>query len=153
MISHLRFSFLRQFSVVSITFLLSSMVIAATYNQSAPVFTLEKETLSEDGHIKIEWNMDQAGADVELQQAEDKLFDNPHVIYRGPDNATFVSGLEDGTYYFRVRKLEGPWSEVITVNVKHHSLQVAFILFGLGAIVFAMTVFVVVRGAVNSSVD
>lgn len=118
-----------------------------------PAFTLADEITSEDGHVKLTWDMAVANASVEVQQAQDKDFSNAKIIYSGPDNATFISGLEDGTYYFRLRKPESKWSDSIKVSVQHHSLTLAFTLFGLGAVVFLLTVFVVIKGAVQASAD
>jgi hypothetical protein len=66
--------------------------------------------------------------------------------YRGPDSSSFISGLEDGDHYFRVRARDedsknwGPWSDPVTVPVRHHSLTLAWWLFGLGAGIFGATV-------------
>lgn len=68
------------------------------------------------------------------------------MIYRGPDRASFISGLEDGTYVYRVRAADGEWSDPLTIIVKHQSIRLAKLLFGIGAVVFLLTVAVVVHG-------
>jgi len=101
---------------------------------------------AESGYIRLSW---QAGAGVpyELQQDTVPDFTNARWVYRGPDRASFVSGLPDGTYYFRVRSGDGVWSPPLRLAVKHQSLVLAFSLFGIGATVFLLTAGMVVRGA------
>ena len=96
--------------------------------------------------MTLEWDSAQDSL-FELQQAASADFTHARLIYQGPDKASFVSGLEDGTYYFRVRAPGEAWSDPLTVHVQHQSLKLAFTLFGLGGIVFLLTVFVVVNGA------
>ena len=139
--------------VAAVIFFLPFETVANTDDENTPILSLAKENLSEDGHIKIEWDMPVAHAEVELQQAETKDFSDATIVYRGPDNATFISGLEDGTYYYRIRKVDGSWSDFISVNVKHHSLSLAISLFVAGSIVFLLTVWVVVKGALTATTD
>lgn len=119
----------------------------------APVLRLAGGSMSEDGHVKVEWDLQRAGANVEVQQALDKSFKGAKVVYRGPDKATFISGLQDGTYYYRIRRVDGVWSDPVMLTVKHHSLRLAFTLFSLGAVVFALTVLVVIKGALHTASD
>ena len=124
-----------------------------TAGDIAPAFDLPSEVVSEDGHIKLSWNISEPAAVVEVQQSGASDFHQAKIIYKGPDNATFVSGLKDGEYYYRVRHQGGNWSDSIQVSVQHHSLSLAFTLLGLGAFVFFLTVFVVIKGALQTTVD
>jgi len=119
-----------------------------------PYFTNPQSILTKSGHIKLIWRTD---ADVQyqyhLQTASQKDFKNSSTIYRGPDQATFISGLKNGSYYYRVRAIdpndqgkESAWSSTIEVTVDHHSLTLAFALAGLGALVFIMTTVVLITG-------
>ena len=97
-----------------------------------------------------------ASIEFDLQRATKKDFSGARTFYRGPDRATYISGLSDGTYYYRIREirpdgLSSMWSPPVEVIVEHHSLNLAFTLFGIGAVVFVMTVFVVVRGETSSA--
>ncbi len=121
--------------------------------QPVPTLELSSGTVSEDGHIRIAWSTEEKGVSVELQQAENENFTDAATVYRGADNATFISGLENGTYYYRIRRVDGAWSAPVALLVNHHSLQLAFILFSLGAVVFGLTVFIVMKGAFSTSVD
>jgi hypothetical protein len=142
-----------QILFAAVVFFLPFKTVAYPEEENSPTITLAKENLSEDGHIKIEWDMPVAHAEVELQQAKSEDFSDATIIYHGPDNATFISGLEDGTYYYRIRKVDGSWSDFIRVDVKHHSLSLAISLFVAGSIVFLLTVWVVVKGALTATTD
>ena len=100
---------------------------------------------SSSGHIRLIWDAAQ-DTTFELQQATSQDFADAKRIYKGPDKASFVSGLDDGTYYFRVRAPGGAWSDTQTLRVQHQSLKLAFTLFGIGGVVFLLTVSVVITG-------
>ncbi len=123
-----------------------------------PEIDLPAVNETNSGRIEIVWRIEYNPNDLdsvvyELQQAEDSLFETARVRYRGPDLATYVSGLPDGSYYYRVRSFNkaedqySEWSPTVLVMVKHHSLGLAFTLFSIGAVVFILTVLVVVIGA------
>jgi hypothetical protein len=120
-------------------------------------FDIPAQNQSESGLIKLIWKIPDhpeppEGIEFELQRSKDTTFGEVRVLYRGPDLASYLSGLKNGKYYFRVRSLakngtvEGPWSDFTTVTVEHHSLQLALTLAGLGGFVFLMTVGVVIVG-------
>lgn len=123
--------------------------------QEPPQFENPLENFTESGYVKLSWEWpsgheDGSKHEFELQQAQDDQFSTFKTIYQGQDFATFLSGLRNGNYYYRVRVKEGSdmsdWSKPILVEVKHHSLSLAFALFGLGALVFLLTVGIIVQG-------
>ncbi len=116
--------------------------------QASPVqFTLDgRDIESNSGHVRLVWKSEGDTLFV-LQQAPDSSFLHAKTIYEGPDLASFVSGLRNGNYYFRVRGEDDQWSDVVHLHVQHQSLELAFTLFGIGGIVFLLTVFVVLKGA------
>ncbi len=152
MILTLQRQWLRHVFIIA-TCLSAAQVAQAGFNEVVPVPRLVGGTVSEDGHIRITWNLPKAGAEVELQQAQSNNFKHAKTVYHGPDGATFISGLENGTYYYRLRVDNGTWSEPVALTVQHHSLRLALILCSLGAVVFALTVFVVVKGTLKTSTD
>ncbi len=86
-----------------------------------------------------------------LQQSHDSLFSTYKTLYEGPDLASFVSGLPDGIYFYRVvitseNQQNTQWSESIRVEVKHHSRKMALSLFITGIIIFLATTGVIVVG-------
>ena len=81
----------------------------------------------------------------QVQMADFPDFRESKPVYIGSDTQTFLSGLHDSTHYFRVRARDaqhqwGPWSVPLGVDVRHHSLALSLTLFGLGAVVFGLTV-------------
>lgn len=129
-----------------VIFLFSSIV---AHGQAMELRT-ERGTTSHDGRVKLIWTNAGADAVYTLEQARDKTFSTNKKIYEGPDRASFVSGLPDGRYYFRVRSESHSWSPALELHVRHHSLSLAFSLFGVGALVFILTVLVVLRGAART---
>jgi hypothetical protein len=128
----------------------------------SPVFENASEELTESGYAKLSWRWafpegNKNGCEFELQQSESEDFGEVKAIYKGPDYATFLSGLKNGQYYHRVRTIseteqaKSDWSAPVLIRVKHHSLRLAFTLFGVGAIVFFATVLLVVQGNRNAA--
>lgn len=101
------------------------------------------------GYYRLSWETDSVHA--ELQQAGGAGFGDAATLYRGPDRATVISGRPDGIWYYRVRAIEagqpGPWSEPLSVTVRHHSLGRAIAFFALGLLVFLGILLLVTRGA------
>lgn len=135
--------------VVGLSFNLSAFTV------TAPAFENPGEEFTESGYVKLSWIWNaelRAGGDYrfELEQDTEGSFPSPRQIYQGQDFATFLSGLKNGQYYYRIRVVAGSnissWSAPIRVQVQHHSLSLAFALFGLGALVFLLTVAIVVQG-------
>ena len=129
-------------------FLTATLMAAA---QEFPEFNGSDSLTTNDGHVRLDWAAMAPGAVYEVQQSTNASFENSMTIYEGADLATFVSGLSDGVYYYRFRANKGSWSETLTLTVKHYSLQLAFALAGLGAVVFLSTVVVILKGAAKDT--
>ncbi len=123
-----------------------------------PAFDIPLANQTSSGSIKLVWN---SSYDIdttqvlermfELEEGADSLFVSSNTRYRGPDLASYISGLPNGTFYYRVRELRptgfaSEWSSAAKVHVEHHSLQLAYTLFGIGGTVFVLTVGVVLLG-------
>lgn len=149
-----------------IKILLACMVFVVTNaianEMQSPAFENAPEVLTESGYAKLSWHWDypkgsDSSSEFELQQSDNESFTNAVTVYKGPDYATFLSGMKDGQYYHRVRALlkteqvKSDWSAPVLIRVKHHSLRLAFTLFGVGAVVFFITVFLVVQGNRNAA--
>jgi len=130
---------------------------ALAQNIPRPAFENDRENFSNAGYVKISWAWE-AGNGVEaspvfqLQRSQDPAFTNPKTIYEGQDFASFRSGLENGLYFYRVNAtlpggVTSDWSDPVQVEVQHHSMALTFTLAGLGALVFLITVIIVVQGA------
>lgn len=133
--------------------------LAAQY--AVPEFVNPSIEKTESGYIKLSWRTaetapNNAAPIFELQQADNPDFDSNTQIYRGQDYATFISGLPDGNYFYRLRHVspegdrQSDWSTPILVQVEHHALELAFLLFGIGATVFLLTVGIVIKGIRSS---
>ena len=100
------------------------------------------------GFFRLSW---QSGAEVELQEWAGADPQAARPVYKGTDEAYFVSGKPDGTYGYRIRTLgeAGPssWAGPVVVTVRHHSLTRAWMFFALGAFVFLSILILIVRPA------
>jgi len=148
---------------LSFASLLCGIAVAQPVSENAiPVFTSPNPAVSDSGYTKLVWSYSNYPVipehiEFELQQSTSIDFQNSVLKYKGQDTATYISGLPNGTYFFRIRAIHhntqqsGEWSEPLTLAVQHHSLYLAFILMAVGAVVFASTVAVIVRGAATTS--
>jgi hypothetical protein len=101
--------------------------------------------LSDTGAYRIAW----PDAPVEEGQTV-RVEENGALLYEGIEDATTVSGRPAGQYIYRVGVVDSAgdpsWLESCRVTVSPPSLGLAFSLFGVGLLVFAATLLVVVRG-------
>lgn len=114
-----------------------------------PILTIDNSSNPDQGIVKLNWELPQSDAqEFELQQSTFSDFSTFTSIYKGSDLATFISGLDNGTYYYRVFHPSSlSYSASIHIEVEHHPLSLAFIMLGLGAIVFILTLGVLIKGA------
>lgn len=118
---------------------------------TSPLVLTSSTALSTDGTLDLSWSggPDDMGS-FELEEAVEGGGD-PSILDAGPHRASARSGLSDGAYRYRVRAVaadggQGPWSDPVAVEVRHHALELAFAFFGVGAFVFLATVALVVNG-------
>lgn len=128
--------------------------------RTAPAVVFQDDSLfTQDGHVKLIWRVPEGSDEVlwqyEVQVDSSADFPAPTQLYQGPDQATFISGLPNGDYHYRIRvvgpevETPGAWDEAY-VEVEHHSLNLALTIAGLGSVVFVLTVILVLRGTVIS---
>ncbi|GJL75777.1 MAG TPA: fibronectin type III domain-containing protein [Nitrosomonas sp.] len=113
-------------------------------------FANDRHLESDAGYILLNWN-NQKRIPVELQRADQPAFEQATTLYRGNNSSLMLSGLPNGTYYYRIRAQTGTWSDKVILNVTHHSLIKAWLLFALGAFVFLSIAWVIMRGAADES--
>lgn len=147
---------------LSFASLLCGIAAAQPVGENAiPVFTSPNPALSDSGYTKLVWSYSNHSVisehiEFELQQSSSSDFQHPVVKYKGQDTATYISGLPTGTYFFRIRvnhhqeQRSGEWSETLPLTVQHHSLSLAFGLMAVGAVVFASTTALIVRGSTKA---
>lgn len=109
--------------------------------------------ITDEPHTTLSWSPPEPdpGLQFELQQAPDADFTEPYTRYQGQDQASFISGLAEGEFFFRVRAVsetgeQGPWSETLVVEVEYVSMAYALLLFSIGAVVTIATILLVVTG-------
>lgn len=118
-----------------------------------PHFLAEEVIQTQTGSLSLEWDWDEAPAAVEfeVQRADDEQFATDlNTLYTGPDKGTYLSGMLEGEYYFRVRALvEGvatDWSVPVLVVVEFPPWKQVLLMFSLGILVLLATLSVVVAG-------
>ncbi len=89
--------------------------------------------------------------EFEVLESASPEFENSTLRYRGKDSATYLSGLSEGDYYFRVTaskekdgsKIE---SDLVKFEVQFVSMSLVWKLVGMGILVFFATLWVVLKG-------
>ena len=127
----------------------------AAASSSHAIHLSASETLSTAGYFQLSWSgtVESAGLErqsgyataVILQQSATPTFNSPTEWKISGDHRFSVSGLKSGNYFYRVGSNSSPraWSNVVEVQVAHHSLMRAFGLFSLGAVLFLALVIVI----------
>ncbi len=141
------------YKVVSMLLIVVIMSINKSFAAEVDfVGDLTQETTT--GYSLLKWKLHENATEMQkqfvLQQSNSPQFNNAKTIYKGPDMASFVSGLPNGDYFYRVgiNKDGGVtnWSKGLHLEVKHHSRNLAMLLFFLGTIIFISTVAVIIVG-------
>jgi len=113
----------------------------------------ESPFLADEGKCLLRWELPQSGdasLTFQVEQSDGSDFSNARMRYDGPDQATYISGLPEGTHRYRVRAVSneetGPWSDSMEINVEFVSRNLVITLFLLGTIVFVATVWAIWKG-------
>jgi hypothetical protein len=107
-----------------------------------------QDSVLSDGVLTLKWK---AGGEVVLQQDRTEEFKYPIVRYRGKDSASVITGLAEGTHYFRFKKVDQPgWSLPLSVKVQFVNHTLLYSLLSLGGAVSLLTVGAIVYGARKS---
>lgn len=116
------------------------------------IFDSSIPSKSYSGHFKISWRPQtlQRVVKYRLERSSAVTFLSSELVYEGEETSTFLSGLENGSYFFRVSANEGAWSKVASVEVKHFNSGFAILLFVIGLFTFLGIVAVIWHG--NSKV-
>ncbi len=89
------------------------------------------------GYFVLDWSSNMSGPFL-LQQSSSPDFFSVDSESSHTNRQTTITGLDDGTYFYRVRDATGLVSNVISVEVAHHSLTKAFSFFILGCFLFVV---------------
>lgn len=106
-----------------------------------------------EGHLKFAWATDTdlpGGASYVFERSRKLEFTEPVELYRGADKGTYVSGLAEGMYYFRVYLekdgISGPSSPVLSLKVQYVDRGKVATLMIVGFAVFVATVAAILVG-------
>jgi len=124
--------------------LVACLTFSTSLHAEAPRFISGEPLTSDTGHVLIEW---QASGTVTLEMAGAPDLANARSLYEGTNHAFFISGLEEGDYYLRLRAVDAAATEPLLLRVRHQSLRQALWLALLGAFVTLATITAIVRGA------
>ena len=96
-------------------------------------------------------SLDERAFVFDVQESTSKDFTEFKTRYSGKDSATYISGLNEGSYYYRVlaKRVEDglvAQSDSVHMKVDYVSMTVVWRLVALGILVFAATIWVVARG-------
>lgn len=114
---------------------------------------------SDSGKVTLHWNFSEernwptsAESDFILEQAPSDEFAEVLERYRGVDRSSVITGLAEGTYFFRVKTVE-PSKGSLPPRSKHLKVEVAYMERGLvslllivGGLVFLMTISAIFGG-------
>ena len=133
------------------------LCVTASAAAGATPPTLSSDTaVATAGYYRLEWDWEDspasAPASFEVQESTRADFRDAQPLYRGPDLATVISGRRDGSRYYRVRAASdndahSAWSKVVEVETAHHPLSRALAFFAAGALVFSLTLTLILRGS------
>lgn len=108
---------------------------------AAPMFDDAGPLTTDSGNVQLGWQAEGA-VTLEMAAAGEAV-----PLYRGTNDSFFLTGLHDGNYTLRLIEEDSGEAAEVTLAVTHQSLGRALWLVGLGALVFLLTVGVIVRGA------
>ncbi|MAS91802.1 MAG: hypothetical protein CMO55_01295 [Verrucomicrobiales bacterium] len=134
------------FSLFWIAACIGSFLNAAEESVTFTVPPGEEMLTSADGVLSLSWESAGDGVIYELEQSVDDSFTNPTMRYSGPDVGSYLTGLAEGDYFFRVRAKGGEWSEPLRAKVTFIDRRVLWILLVSGFVVVAATVGTILTG-------
>lgn len=104
-----------------------------------------------EGYVSLEWNEFPGAVSYEVVDSQLRS------QYRGAFPSAFISGLSDGQHSFLVTAFDAAGNPIATseqpaeLTVSHWPKNQAFILFGIGFVVFLAIILVLIIGSLKSS--
>lgn len=122
---------------------------------------------STDGFYLLQWTSDenspsqtdsQSRVEFLLEELSSDDSSDTHVLYRGMDQSTTISGKHNGIYRYRISSRtvsdnpDEPWvrGNTLDVRVQHHSLTEAITFLITGGIVFLITALFILIGYIKT---
>ena len=130
--------------------LLLSLTGVTTDNACASEISLSSSTnLSREGYFVLSWHPD-THTEITLQQSRSPEFSEPSTKSVSNTNAITITGLNNGHWHFRVGNSQLGWSNIVSVEVQHHSLSKAWGFFVVGLLLFVVLCITIFLGARSS---
>ena len=134
-------------------FVVAALTVSPLFAEGLKLSTSETEPTA--GYFSLSWTGTKQQNDVLLQQSTLSSFSNDALMQWTVSNVNSfsMSGLSSGVYYYRVAPFDKPqsWSNVVQVNVKHHSLNKAFFIFAVGAALFSLLSIIIFLNSKNKT--
>ena len=77
--------------------------------------------VDEDGSYPVSWSQENGATSYTLKEDDNPEFSSPEILYIGSETSWFVSGRNDGTYYYRVKASnaggDSDWSNIEDIIV------------------------------------
>lgn len=148
-------------ALVALLLLLAGSLAARAEDRATLVrFTLPESSPApaNEGHLLLEWNLDdleRRSLVYQLEQADVQDFSDGRIVYQGPDEGSYISGLPAGSTFFRVRLVEGEnaygaWSQTMEVQVRFPERWKVLLLMGGGTVMFLLLVITIIWGRKRS---
>lgn len=147
----------RNLKVFETTFghlIFAQLILLTVIGGSQQVFATSIQLTSSDaapssGYFTLSWVTSSESNQFTLVQSLDQNFpENSNRTTKwdiSSEQSFSMSGLNSGTYYYRIAEFNKPddWSNTVEIVVKHHSLGKAYFIFNLGAALF-LALFVII---------
>ncbi|MEM9446111.1 MAG: hypothetical protein AAGA18_12260 [Verrucomicrobiota bacterium] len=132
----------------SIFVLIILCYFTATYETHAIEFKNQSPIQTDQGHLVLEWPEASSTSEFIIEQSSNPDFSNAIVIYEGAANRTFISGLKEGSTYFRIKQqiARNQWSKPLTVQVNYPIRSKVTLLLTIGTIGLVATILAIIQG-------
>lgn len=102
--------------------------------------------ISDNGTVTLSWKKPDT-LEIELQQSTTKDFAEISTRYRGTDSASVLTGLPEGTHYFRIADAStSEWSAPLAMKVEFFPRWKLWLILSIGAGVVLATIGAIVAG-------
>ncbi len=108
--------------------------------------------VSDDGTVQLAWDAGDDDSIYEVRRSGSAGFESSVLVYEGRDAATFVSGLPEGEYHFKVRSKgaggEYPdWpADSFILKVEYIDSRLVVVLMAAGFVTFLAIVGTIIMG-------
>lgn len=102
--------------------------------------------VSDNGTVTLSWKKTDA-LEIELQQSDSPDFTETTTRYKGIDPASVITGLPEGTHYFRIADAStSEWSAPLAMKVEFFTRWKLWLILSIGGVVVLATISTIVAG-------